>query len=47
MNDRSDDWEKVSSHRFGEYGIQRGWRRISKDRNEFIQVNEQMDLPFK
>ena len=47
MNDRSDDWEKVSSHRFGEYGIQRGWRRISKDRNEFIQVNEQMDLPIK
>lgn len=29
MNNSISGWEKISSHRFAEYGIQRGWCRVA------------------
>ena len=46
MNDSIQGWEKVSSHRFDKkYGVQRGWRRIT-DSNGFVDIPEQMEIPF-
>lgn len=45
MNHSIVGWEKISSHRFKEYGIQRGWKRVI-DRQEFQQLPENMEIPF-
>lgn len=45
MNNSISGWEKISSHRFAEYGIQRGWRRIA-DKEEFHKLPEHAETPF-
>lgn len=45
MNHSIAGWEKISSHRFKEYGIQRGWKRVI-DGQEFQQLPENMEIPF-
>lgn len=45
MNNSISGWEKISSHRFAEYGIQRGWRRIA-DKEEFHKLPEHAEIPF-
>ena len=45
MNNSIFGWEKISSHRFAEYGIQRGWRRIV-DKEEFHKLPEHAETPF-
>ena len=45
MNNSISGWEKISSHRFAEYGIQRGWRRIA-DKEEFHKLPEHAEMPF-
>lgn len=45
MNNSISGWEKISSHRFAEYGIQRGWRRIV-DKEEFHKLPEHAEIPF-
>ena len=45
MNNSISGWEKISSHRFAEYGIQRGWRRIA-DKEEFHKLPEYAEMPF-
>ena len=45
MNHSIAGWEKISSHRFKEYGIQRGWKRVI-DGQEFQQLPENMETPF-
>ena len=45
MNNSIFGWEKISSHRFAEYGIQRGWRRIA-DKEEFHKLPEHAETPF-
>lgn len=45
MNHSIAGWEKISSHRFKEYGIQRGWKRVT-DRQEFQRLPENMETPF-
>lgn len=45
MNNSISGWEKISSHRFAEYGIQRGWRRIV-DKEEFHKLLEHAEIPF-
>ena len=46
MNNSIFGWEKISSHRFAEYGIQRGWRRIV-DKEEFHKLPEHAETPFE
>ncbi len=38
-------WEKVSSHRFAGYGIQRGWKRVVS-KQEFQKLSESIVTPF-
>jgi hypothetical protein len=45
MNNSISGWEKISSHRFAEYGIQRGWRRV-EDKEEFHKLPEHAETPF-
>ena len=45
MNNSIFGWEKISSHRFAEYGIQRGWRRIV-DKEEFHKLPEHAETLF-
>ena len=44
MNDAISGWEAVTSHRFRDYGIQRGWKRVSKD-DGFVPAREE-EIPF-
>ena len=46
MNHSIVGWEKVSSHRFVEYGTQRGWRRVT-DKNGFQKLPESAATPFE
>jgi len=45
MNEAVNGWQPVSSHRFRDHGIQRGWKRISKD-DGFVPAAKE-DVPFK
>lgn len=45
MNNSISGWEKISSHRFAEYGIQRGWRRVV-DKDGFHKLPEYTETPF-
>lgn len=45
MNEAVNGWQPVSSHRFRDHGIQRGWKRISKD-DGFVPVQDE-DVPFE
>lgn len=45
MNNSISGWEKISSHRFAEYGIQRGWRRVV-DKDGFHKLPEYAETPF-
>jgi len=45
MNEAVTGWQQVSSHRFRDHGIQRGWKRISKD-DGFVPAAKE-DVPFK
>lgn len=45
MNEAVTGWQPVSSHRFRDHGIQRGWKRITKD-DGFVPVAKE-DVPFK
>lgn len=39
-------WEAITSHRFGgNYGIQRGWRKI-KEMEDFLPIDNENDFPF-
>nr|WP_330364827.1 virulence-associated E family protein [Butyrivibrio sp. NC3005] len=45
-------WERVTSHNFADYGKQRGWKRegtppVEENPDGFVQVTEQMEIPFK
>ena len=45
-------WKSHGTHRFGkEYGIQRSWKRmvdsVKKDKDGFIEVPEQLEIPFE
>ena len=45
-------WKPHGTHRFGkEYGIQRSWKRmkdsVKKDKDGFIEVPEQLEIPFE
>ena len=46
------DVYKRQTHRFGkEYGIQRSWKRmedsVKKDKDGFMEVPEQLEIPFE
>ena len=47
MNECIVGWEKVASHRFSKYGIQRGWKRLDNGNDGFVPVAEQMNIPFQ
>ena len=52
MNNAIEGWKPHGTHRFGkEYGIQRSWKRIEesvkKDKDGFMKVPEQLELPFE
>ncbi len=46
MNTCIEGWEKISSHRFGKYGLQRGWKRRS-DIQGFTPLSDNAQTPFK
>lgn len=46
MNHSIAGWEKISSHRFAGYGIQRGWRRVA-DKDGFHKLPESASTPFE
>ena len=46
MNTCIDGWEKVSSHRFNKYGLQRGWKRKT-DGQGFMPLPENSQTIFK
>ena len=43
--DNFDDWERVSSLRFNEYGIQRGWKKITK-LDDLEPLDDDGQIPF-
>lgn len=45
MNTCIDGWEKVSSHRFNKYGLQRGWKRKT-DGQGFTPLPDSAQTPF-
>ena len=45
MNTCIDGWEKVSSHRFNKYGLQRGWKRKT-DGQGFTPLPDSAQAPF-
>lgn len=45
MNTCIEGWEKISSHRFGKYGLQRGWKRRS-DIQGFTPLSDNAQTPF-
>lgn len=47
-NEFADEWEPVSTHRFVEYGPQRGWKRKNTkvDENGFMVIPDDAELPF-
>ena len=47
-NEFVDEWEPVSTHRFVEYGPQRGWKRKNTkvDENGFMVIPDDAELPF-
>ncbi len=45
VNEAVTGWQPVSSHRFRDHGIQRGWKRITKD-DGFVPAAKE-DVPFK
>lgn len=45
MNTCIDGWEKVSSHRFNKYGLQRGWKRKT-DGQGFAPLPDSAQAPF-
>ena len=52
MNNAIVGWKPHGTHRFGkEYGIQRSWKRmkdsVKKDKDGFIEVPEQLEIPFE
>ena len=52
MNNAIEGWKPHGTHRFGkEYGIQRSWKRmkdsVKKDKDGFIEVPEQLEIPFE
>jgi len=58
MNELSDRWKPVPSHRFATYGIQRGWKRIPRnneviepqyDDNGFMVISDKLieEMPFR
>ena len=46
MNNSIAGWEKISSHRFKDYGIQRGWHRMADDKG-FQKADDVIKVPFK
>ena len=46
MNTCIAGWEKISSHRFDRYGLQRGWKRET-DTQGFTTLPDNVQLPFK
>ncbi len=46
MNHSIVGWEKISSHRFAQYGTQRGWRRVT-DKNGFQKLPKDAASPFE
>ena len=46
MNTCIEGWEKISSHRFVRYGLQRGWKRRT-DIQGFTPLPDNAQLPFK
>ena len=52
MNNAIVGWKPHGTHRFGkEYGIQRSWKRmegfVKKDKDRFMEVPEQLEIPFE
>ena len=52
MNNAIVGWKPHGTHRFGkEYGIQRSWKRmeesVKKDKDGFVEVPEQLEIPFE
>ena len=52
MKNAIEGWKPHGTHRFGkEYGIQRSWKRmkdsVKKDKDGFIEVPEQLEIPFE
>ena len=45
MNTCIEGWEKISSHRFGKYGLQRGWKRRT-DMQGFSSLPDNAKTPF-
>ena len=45
MNQSVTGWERLSSHRFKDYGIQRAWKRIT-ERDGFVPMAEDETTPF-
>jgi predicted P-loop ATPase len=47
MQNSIEGWVKIGkSSRFGEYGVQRGYRRIKEPETEFMTVSDDEQLPF-
>lgn len=46
MNNSITGWEKISTHRFKDYGIKRGWHRMVDDKG-FQKADDSMKVPFK
>ena len=46
MNTCIEGWEKVNSHRFGKYGLQRGWKRRTNMQG-FSSLPDNAKTPFK
>ena len=46
MNTCIDGWEKVTSHRFSRYGLQRGWKRRTDNRG-FVSLPDSAQTPFE
>ena len=52
MNNAIEGWKPHGTHRFGkEYGIQSSWKRmedsVKKDKDGFMEVPEQLEIPFE
>ena len=45
MNTCIDGWEKISSHRFDRYGLQRGWKHKA-DSQGFSSLPDNVQTPF-
>ena len=46
MNNSITGWEEISSHRFKDYGIQRGWHRMVDDKG-FQKADDSTKVLFK